>query len=110
MAFMTIYEEYKKAITAPRAETSVYLVAARDYRWMHFNVYRVWLTIVASREGRLNVGGQRDIASGPTVRDGDERSSGPPGPGDILLGDGTVVWQGPDNVEGECIETEPRHL
>lgn len=41
MAFMTIYEEYKKAITAPRAETSVYLVAAGDYRWMHFNVYRV---------------------------------------------------------------------
>lgn len=29
-AFMTMYEEYKKAITAPRAETSVYLEAAED--------------------------------------------------------------------------------
>jgi hypothetical protein len=30
MAFMVIYEEYKKAITAPRAETSVYFEAAGD--------------------------------------------------------------------------------
>ena len=33
-AFMTMYEEYKKAITAPRAETSAYLEAAEDDRWM----------------------------------------------------------------------------
>jgi len=31
---MTMYEEYKKAITAPRAETSAYLEAAEDDRWM----------------------------------------------------------------------------
>lgn len=31
MAFIVIYDEYKKAITAPRAETSVYFVAMADH-------------------------------------------------------------------------------
>jgi hypothetical protein len=31
IAFMTMYEEYKKAITAPRAETSTYLEAVGNY-------------------------------------------------------------------------------
>ena len=110
MAFITMYEEYKKAITAPRAETSAYLEAAGNHWWMYFNANGIWLTIVTSREGRLDVGSQRDVAGGPTVGNGDECPSDPPGPGDILLGNSTVVRQGPNNVESEGIETEPGHL
>ena len=57
-AFMTMYEEYKKAITAPRAETSVYLVAVEDHRWTNPIVVGAKLTVVSDGEGRLNVGGQ----------------------------------------------------
>jgi len=70
----------------------------------------VSLTIVTSREGGLDVRSQRNIASGPTVGDGDEDSSDPPGPGDVHLGDGTEVRQNPNNVEGQGIETEPGNL
>jgi len=68
------------------------------------------LAIATSGEGRLDVGGQRDIASGPTVGDRDETSSDPPSPSDILLGNGAEVWQNPNNVESEGIEPEPRDL
>jgi hypothetical protein len=110
MAFMTMYEEYKKAITAPRAETSVYLEAAGDHLWVYFNANGALLTIVTSSEGRLDVGSQRDITGGPTVGNGDKRSSDPPGPGDIFLSNGTVEWQGPNDIESERVETEPGHL
>lgn len=110
IAFMTMYEEYKKAITAPRAETSTYLVATRE-RWrMYSNLSGVSLTIVTSREGRLDVGSKRDVAGGPTVGDGDEASRNPPGPGDVRLSNRTKVWQNPNNVEGEGIEAEPGDL
>ena len=108
MAFKTMYEEYRKAITAPRAETSVYLAAIGDHWWIYFNVNGIWLTIVTNSEGRLDVGSQRDIASGPTVGNGNEAPSSPPDPADIRLGNGTEVWQDPNNVESEDIETEPR--
>jgi len=109
-AFMTMYDEYKKAITAPRAETSAYLVAAEDDWWLDAIVNGVRLTVVTSRESRLDVGGQRDIASGPTGRNGDEASSGPPSPCDILLGNGAEVRQNPNYVESEGINPEPGDL
>jgi len=107
---MTMYDEYKKAITAPRGETSVYLVAAENGWWMSSIVNGVQLTVVTSREGRLDVGSQRDIASGPTVRNGDEASSGPPSPRDILLANGAEVRQNPNDVESEGINPEPGDL
>ena len=58
----------------------------------------------------MDVGSQRDITSGPTIGDGDKASGNPPGPGDILLGDGAEVWENPNNVEGKGVETEPGNL
>ena len=64
-----------------------------------------WLTIVASAECGLDIGGQRNIASGPAVGNGNEGSSDPPGPGDVILGDGAEVRQNPNDVESEGVET-----
>lgn len=89
---MVMYEEYKNAITAPRAETSAYFEAAGDHQWVYFGFNWTQLTIATGGKGRLDVGSQRDITSGPSEGDGNECSSGPPGPADILLGDGTEVW------------------
>lgn len=38
MAFMVMYEEYKNAITAPRAETSVYFEATGGGWWTGSNI------------------------------------------------------------------------
>jgi len=65
--------------------------------------------IITSAEGGLNIGGQRNIASGPAVGNRNEGSGDPPSPGDIVRDNGAVVWQDPNDVESESIETEPRH-
>lgn len=68
------------------------------------------LTIIARSEGGLNVGSQRTITGGPTVGDGDERGSGPPGPADVLLGNDAVERQSPNDIESKGICPKPRHL
>ena len=68
------------------------------------------LTITSSSEGGLNVGSQRTITGGPTIGDGNESCSSPPGPTNVLLGDSTVEGQSPNNVESKGIYAEPRHL
>ena len=110
IAFIVMYEEYKKAITAPRAETSVYFVAVGDGRWTCAYVDREQLTIITSGEGGLNVGSQRTIASGPAVGNGDVGRTSLPGPANVLLGNGTIVLESPNDVESQGISTEPWNL
>lgn len=108
---MVIYEEYKKAITAPRAETSTYLEATQKIVGESaFDMNRGQLTITSGREGRLNVSSQRTITSGPTVGDGDKDCTGLPGPADILSCKGTEVLQRPNDIESKGICAQPRDL
>lgn len=109
MAFRMIYEEYRKAITAPRAETSVYLVAVKGHWRVHLNESDR-LAVVTSSKGGLNVCSQRTIPCGPAVGDRDEGCGCLPSPADILLGNSTVERQCPDDVESESIDAEPRNL
>jgi hypothetical protein len=68
------------------------------------------LTIITGSDGRLNIGGQRTIAGGPSVRYGNEGRRGLPRPADVRRGNGTVVLHSPNYVESEGIDAEPRNL
>jgi hypothetical protein len=110
MAFIVMYEEYKKAMTAPRAEMSTYLVATEDHLGIHPGMNREQLTIIPGSEGGLNIGGQRTITGGPPVGYGDKSSAGLPGPANILFGNSAVEWQCPNDVESKGVRAEPRDL